>query len=669
MGWTFRTAGRRMTTVIAGLVITSIILSVGAVSTAIFATLHQQSIESGRVQQQANLRIAATILERSFTNVRLMWSEDGMLEAFKLFSFPNMTDNEPVEAVTNVTGQDVSIFEFNAETGELVARLTSLDGGADAADAADLRLGAESPATAALMAGESFVGEIPLLGTSYYGALVPMTNLKGDLLGAIQVMTPTAAIEARANAVLLPIAITGGTAIVVLGLFGLLVSRQLTRPIPRLAGVMRRIADGDFETDVPFADDGSEIGEMARAVQVLRESAVRVRNMTEAEAARILDEEDRRQAMMTQLQEAFGVVVEAALDGDFTKRVDTKFADRELNTLAGSINELVEGFARGMEELTRVLAAMARADLADRMVGTQRGACAALSDSVNVLADKFGAIVGELKSASSQLKSATGEILAGASDLSARTTRQAATIEEASASTEQLAGIVVENAERATEATRNATMVTETAIKSADAMRAADEAMERIRTSSGKISNIIGLIDDIAFQTNLLALNASVEAARAGDAGRGFAVVAVEVRRLAQSAAKASADVKTLVEQASTEVVAGSRLVDDATKGIETMRQSARANQTLLDAIASNSREQATAIEGLNDAMRQLDEMTQRNAALVEETNAAIEQTGGQAAALDGIVSVFSVAAPAQRDSKQRTGARSYAADGKAAVA
>ena len=167
--------------------------------------------------------------------------------------------------------------------------------------------------------------------------------------------------------------------------------------------------------------------------------------------------------------------------------------------------------------------------------------------------------------------------------------------------------------------------------------------MEKITASSGKISNIIGLIDDIAFQTNLLALNASVEAARAGEAGKGFAVVAVEVRRLAQSAAEASSEVKVLIEQSGTEVKGGSKLVADAAAKLEAMLNAARNSNALMDGIARESREQANSIEEVNAAVRTMDEMTQHNAALVEETNAAIEQTEAQAVELDRIVEVFRV--------------------------
>jgi methyl-accepting chemotaxis protein len=246
---------------------------------------------------------------------------------------------------------------------------------------------------------------------------------------------------------------------------------------------------------------------------------------------------------------------------------------------------------------------------------------------------------------------------------------------------EQLASTVAQNATRAQEASTNAQSVTDTAEAGGRVMQAATEAMERITASSGKISNIIGLIDDIAFQTNLLALNASVEAARAGEAGKGFAVVAVEVRRLAQSAAEASSEVKALIEQSGTEVAGGSKLVAEAASKLEAMLAGARKNYELLQGIAHESREQASAIDEVNVAVRTLDEMTQHNAALVEETNAAIEQTEAQAAELDRIVDIFTiadqparVAAPPPRDARGRreqvkTAARTYlATDGNAAI-
>ncbi|MCS6758494.1 MAG: methyl-accepting chemotaxis protein [Candidatus Devosia euplotis] len=214
---------------------------------------------------------------------------------------------------------------------------------------------------------------------------------------------------------------------------------------------------------------------------------------------------------------------------------------------------------------------------------------------------------------------------------------------------EQLATTVMENAKRAQDANGKAKDVTVSAEQSGAVMTQATGAMERITSSSSKISNIIGMIDDIAFQTNLLALNVSMEAARAGDAGKGFAVVAVEVRRLAQSAASASADVKVLIEQSASEARDGSRLVDDAAERLNGILEGVRASSTLMDGISRDSQEQPTGITEVSIAVRQMDEMTQHNAALAEEMNVSIEQTETQATHLDAIVDIFKVTASLQQ--------------------
>ncbi len=251
--------------------------------------------------------------------------------------------------------------------------------------------------------------------------------------------------------------------------------------------------------------------------------------------------------------------------------------------------------------------------------------------------------MGQLRQTSRSVRTATGEILSGATDLANRTTRQAATIEETSVAMEVVATAIASNAKRAQQALERVNEVSELAGSSGEVMTSATHAMERITTSSGKISNIIGMIDDIAFQTNLLALNASVEAARAGEAGKGFAVVAIEVRRLAQSAAQASAEVKALIEQSASEVDGGSKLVANAAGMLEQIREAIMVNAQLMGDVASANSEQANSVSDVNRAVSQLDEMTQHNAALVEETNAAIEQTEVQARQLDEIVEIFRV--------------------------
>jgi methyl-accepting chemotaxis protein len=300
-----------------------------------------------------------------------------------------------------------------------------------------------------------------------------------------------------------------------------------------------------------------------------------------------------------------------------------------------------------------VLRGMAEGDLTSRITADFEPEFEQIKDDTNAVAERLTGIVSQLQQTSRSLKTATGEILSGANDLSDRTTKQAATIEQTAAAVEQLSTAVVDNARRAATASEKAQAVAHSATEGGSVMSQANTAMAAIETSSDKISKIIGMIDDIAFQTNLLALNASVEAARAGDAGKGFAVVAVEVRRLAQSAAGASAEIKVLIDASAGEVRNGARLVGQAAETLLDILAGAQESAALIDTIAQANKVQSAALEEVTVAVRQMDEMTQHNAALVEETNAAIEQTEGQAGELDQIVDVFRI---------ERAAAQNYSA-------
>jgi len=462
-------------------------------------------------------------------------------------------------------------------------------------------------------------------------------------------------------------------------------ARAIARPLVGMTGAMSKLAEGDLEVEVPAKERTDEIGDMAAAVEVFKQNAIQVREMNAAEEVRSGQTRERAQAMTTLVKE-LGAVVDAAVEGDFSRRIDVQFKDQDLRRVASGVNNLVATVDRGVSETGEVLSALARTDLTSRVEGDYKGAFAKLKADTNSVVDNLNRVVGQLRSTSGALKTATGEILSGANDLAERTTKQAAAIEETSAAMEQLAATVTDNSKRAESASSKARGVSQTAERTGEVMKEANDAMERISSSSVKISNIIGMIDDIAFQTNLLALNASVEAARAGDAGKGFAVVAVEVRRLAQSAASASAEVKVLIEQSGKEVSGGSRLVAEATQKLVTMLDGVKESAALIHGISVASQEQSGAIAEVTTAVRQMDEMTQHNAALVEETNAAIEQTEGQANELDRIVAVFVVdgtsrsfraaeerPGPAPQgikalQAKVKTAAKSYLASGNAAI-
>jgi methyl-accepting chemotaxis protein len=632
-----------MTTAISGMALLAVTVAIAAVVLTVVLLLSEQSQRSAGDKLDANLRVAAAILEVNLPSSDVYWNDDGTLGKIEAKAMPKFRNHDLIDNIGRVTGDTATLFVLDPETGDFVRKSTTIvdDKGERILETALARDGA---AYAAASAGNVYRGEATILGTPYYTIYKPIQNLGDEPIGIVYVGIPKAEIDEAAHATFVTLGVVGLVVLAGVGLLTLVISNLITRPIPRLSASMQAIAEGRLETKVPYTGHGNEIGAMARNVEVFRANAQRVEQMTEADAARVLAEQAERAEMMQQLQRAFGNVVDAAVSGDFTRRVDVEFADAELTSLSQSINRLLETVDRGLSETGDVLSHLADADLTQRMAGDYDGAFATLKANTNAVAEKMAEIVGQLRETSRALKTATGEILSGANDLSERTTKQAATIEETSATMEQLAATVVRNAEKAREAADMSGSVTRTAEEGGRVMAQATGAMDRITQSSSKISNIIGLIDDIAFQTNLLALNASVEAARAGEAGKGFAVVAVEVRRLAQSAAEASSEVKALIEQSGTEVAGGSRLVADAANKLEAMLKAARMSSEMMIGVARENREQASSIEEINTAVRQLDEMTQHNAALVEEINASIEQTEAQASELDRVVDIFRMA-------------------------
>jgi methyl-accepting chemotaxis protein len=334
-------------------------------------------------------------------------------------------------------------------------------------------------------------------------------------------------------------------------------------------------------------------------------------------------------------------LVHAAGEGDFTQRLELANKQGFLHDLSKGMNDLTETVDRGLSQTVRMMSALASGDLTQRVEGEFKGSFLRLKTDANTMADKIRAIARRISGASREVQGATREIASGVADLSARTEHQASSLEETSASMEELATTVRQNAGNAQDANQLAAAASTSAVAGGEIATRAVAAMGKIEDSSRQIGDIVGLIQEIAFQTNLLALNAAVEAARAGEAGKGFAVVANEVRALAQRASQASKDIKGLIVNSDNQVREGVTLVKQAGTSLSEIVASVKKVATFVSEIAAATQEQSSGIEQVSKAVTGMDQMTQQNAALVEETNAALHSAQSQVDELRKVVSFF----------------------------
>ncbi|MDZ4202006.1 MAG: methyl-accepting chemotaxis protein [Gallionella sp.] len=336
-------------------------------------------------------------------------------------------------------------------------------------------------------------------------------------------------------------------------------------------------------------------------------------------------------------------IVEGAVLGNFTNRIDMNSKEGFFKQLGEAINKLMETSDTGLQEVVRMLGALARGDLTDRITNDYSGTFGQLKNDSNATAEKLSSIIGDIKTATDTINTAAQEIAAGNSDLSQRTEEQASSLEETASSMEELTSTVKQNAENAKQANQLALGASDVASKGGSVVKQVVTTMDSINESSRKIVDIISVIDGIAFQTNILALNAAVEAARAGEQGRGFAVVAGEVRNLAQRSAAAAKEIKTLIGDSVEKVQGGSKLVAEAGQTMEEIVGSIKRVTDIMSEITAASVEQSAGIEQVNLAITQMDEVTQQNAALVEEAAAAAESLEEQAQHLSTSVATFKV--------------------------
>jgi methyl-accepting chemotaxis protein len=471
--------------------------------------------------------------------------------------------------------------------------------------------------------GESFVQQA--LASKLYQAkdtlaqMVPLGGAAGQSLSEITAINREAAMQVRAAAdASATLAMRLSLAAVILaGLMALAAAivsvLRVARPVSAITGAMRMLAAGDTQTAIPFADRRDEIGDMAAAVSVFRDNAIEratlerqaeeSRSVSETERLR-RDEQKAREAAEVQFAvERLAGGLQKLSDGDLVFEIGERFAEH-LDPLRVNFNHSVER----------------------------------LRDALQAVGDNARAI-----------DAGASEMLAAADDLSRRTEQQAASVEETAAALEQVTTAVKDSAVRAEEAGALVGRTRIGAEKSGQVVRRAVDAMHAIEKSSAEISNIIGVIDEIAFQTNLLALNAGVEAARAGDAGKGFAVVAQEVRELAQRSANAAKEIKGLINTSGEQVRHGVVLVGETGQALEAIvREVQEINQNVA-AIVTSAREQSTGLAEINSAVNLMDQGTQKNAAMVEQATAASHGLAQQATTLTQLLGQFQLGEAARR--------------------
>jgi methyl-accepting chemotaxis protein len=478
------------------------------------------------------------------------------------------------------------------------------------------------------MLAASGTGEYPVSFDEFFGASADALQLvedlnfaAGDGAAASIVALETSATRALVINLVIVLALTAG-----LALAAWFIRVRVSGRITSLSGTMEAIAGGDLSRDIKGADDRDEIGEMARATRAFRDAAVE-KLRVEAEAAEAREQaeiERKRNLTATEAQaEAQALVV---------------------NGLADGLSRLSQG------DLTCAITADFPGEYA-KLKTDFNAAVEQLRDAMTVVLGNIGGI-----------RSGSSEISQAADDLSRRTEQQAASLEETAAALDEITATVNRTASGARQASDVVQAARGDAESSGTVVREAVTAMGAIEKSANEISQIIGVIDEIAFQTNLLALNAGVEAARAGEAGRGFAVVATEVRGLAQRSAEAAKEIKALITTSTAQVGSGVSLVGQTGEALQRIVDRVAEIDTLVSEIAASAQEQAIGLGQVNTAVNQMDQVTQQNAAMVEQTTAASHSLSREAEALAQSVDRFNVGGPAARSAGFATPAPTAAA-------
>ncbi len=583
----------------------AVFISVLAVASALTMSARSAMMHEIHTSQDVSINVLAFDLRTNYASSGFSSRETdiGLVDHVEWDVIPSFQTHSIVDNSTEQTFGNLSVLKRDIGSDRFSRHSTTLK------DASGNRLlSTQLPAdvSAQLMKGETLRTELLLSGTTYLAKLLPIHGANGLVVGALEVVFPkTRLTEMLWDRVMLSVGVTFlvlGLALVVI----LWVVPLVLRPVSKVEEAMQAIADGAYDTVVPHAERVDQIGSIARCIKAFGE------NLRTSDAMR-----------QTQAQQ---------------QEEDAMRAE----TLAKEQTRVVSEISKGLERL-------AAGDLSQHIASPKDDPFPqgydGLRISYNQVLDEFGQMVTALNEVAVGVSSGAAEIDQAAGNMASRAETQAATLEQSAAALNELTESVQQTSERASQAELAGRNSREAAESGAQIVRDAVSAVQAIEKSSDNVSRIIGVIDDIAFQTNLLALNAGVEAARAGDAGKGFAVVASEVRSLAQKASDSAREIKALITESSSHVETGSKLVNSTGEKLENILTMTVELQGHVSEIAGAAREQATGLSEINSGVGQLDTVTQQNAAIAQETNAAAVTLSEKSNALVGNLQRFKTSA------------------------
>lgn len=578
------------------------LLAVAALTNQIISgSITQQAVNS----QDLSLRIAAQNLKSEFPETEISYLANGNVNKITMASIPSeFANHDMIDTVGRVSGETATVFAWDAETKDFWRKTTNIIK-PDGKRAVGTQLGQKGAVYPILTGGKTFRGEANILGTDYFTIYQPIFSTDGSVNGILYAGVQSSKIQAISNEILSKL-MYFSIAILLIAIASLvLLTRNIFGGIPKLTAVATKMSDGNYESQPPLQGQSNELGTLARAIEALRQGALTAQT-AEAESKQmrqqVQHERDEREeqkktedSVLAETVQQLGAGLDRLAQGDLTVSLDTPFPE-------------------GMDRLRRNF-----------------------NDSVSKLQNTLSSIV----EGSGSIDQNSHEMKASADDLSRRTEQQAASLEETAAALDEITSTVKEASSRANEAAEMAQNAKVDTDRSGEVVGDAVSAMEGIEKVSSEISNIINVIDEIAFQTNLLALNAGVEAARAGEAGKGFAVVAQEVRELAQRSATAAKEIQALIDRSTSEISNGVDLVKrtgEALVGIATHVTNINGQ---ISSIATATEEQLTGIQEVNSAVNAMDKMTQQNAAMVEESNAVTHKMAEDALVLSETTKQF----------------------------